>query len=211
MTIVETSCLRSGNTKSCGCYKSEITKKLNKEIKKKHNTYDLSGEYGIGYTFKGEEFYFDLEDYELIKNYCWRIHNKGYVACSINKGEYKIDLMFHRLVLKNADDCCDIDHINGTNSRNDNRKNNLRICSHADNMKNYSLPSNNTSGIIGVSYCNTHCKWKAYVTCNGKRINLGSFNNKEDAIKSRLLGEIKYFGEYASQKHLYEQYGIEVS
>lgn len=28
------------------------------------NKYDLSGEYGIGYTSKGEEFYFDLEDYK---------------------------------------------------------------------------------------------------------------------------------------------------
>ena len=27
---------------------------------KKYNNYDLTGEYGIGYTFKNEEFYFDL-------------------------------------------------------------------------------------------------------------------------------------------------------
>lgn len=32
------------------------------------NTYDLSGEYGIGYTTKGEEFWFDLEDYDKIKS-----------------------------------------------------------------------------------------------------------------------------------------------
>ena len=46
---------------------------LNIEVKKikKYNTYDLSGEYGIGYTTKGEKFLFDLEDYEKIKDYCW--------------------------------------------------------------------------------------------------------------------------------------------
>lgn len=55
------------NTKSCGCLSKEIAK-LNMSLKK-YNTYDLSGEYGIGYTEKGEEFYFDLEDYDKIKNY----------------------------------------------------------------------------------------------------------------------------------------------
>ena len=40
-----------------------------KEIK---NKYDLSGEYGIGWTHNTEhEFYFDLEDYDIIKYYCW--------------------------------------------------------------------------------------------------------------------------------------------
>ena len=33
---------------------------------KQYNNYDLSGEYGIGYLFNGEEFYFDLEDQEIM-------------------------------------------------------------------------------------------------------------------------------------------------
>ena len=60
--------LKSGNTKSCGCLDSEIVSKRNKD-NKKFNEYNLSGEYGIGYTAKGEEFYFDLEDYYKIKDY----------------------------------------------------------------------------------------------------------------------------------------------
>ena len=44
---------------------------------KKYNKYDLSGEYGIGWTSNtNQEFYFDLEDYDKIKDYCW-IYNKG--------------------------------------------------------------------------------------------------------------------------------------
>ena len=39
-------------TKSCGCLHNEIIKECNK----KYNKYDLSGDFGIGYTFKGEEF-----------------------------------------------------------------------------------------------------------------------------------------------------------
>ena len=32
--------------------------------------------------------------------------------------------------------------------------------------------------------------------------------NQEDAIKARLKAELKYFGEFAPQKHLFKQYGI---
>ena len=53
--------------KSCGCLKIDKLK-----IGKK-NEYNLLGDYGIGYTSKGEAFYFDLEDYNKIKNYCWFI------------------------------------------------------------------------------------------------------------------------------------------
>lgn len=61
--------LRHGRTKSCGCFDKE-TSAIQGKLNKKYNTYDLSGEYGIGYTSKGEEFYFDLEDYDKIKDYC---------------------------------------------------------------------------------------------------------------------------------------------
>ena len=44
-----------------------------------------------------------------------------------------------------------------------------------------------------------------------KEIILGCFDDIEDAIKARLEGELKYFGsEFAPQRHLFGQYGIEV-
>ena len=68
--IVTTKRLKSGATRSCGCLAKEIHSGLQKP-----NDYDLSGEYGIGYTTKGEEFYFDLEDYDKIKDIRWYIKN----------------------------------------------------------------------------------------------------------------------------------------
>lgn len=192
---------------SCGCEKSKKTKEFNK-LKKKYNKYNLDGEFGIGYTFKNEEFYFDLEDYEKIKDYCWRIGNKGYIMCTIN-GNKRYDLLFHRLVFDlDFTDKVDVDHINGTKTRNDNRKHNLRVCSHAENMRNRLTPDNNTSGIIGVSFDKTHNVWKSFITHNDKRNNIGSYKNKEDAIKNRLEKEKALFGEFAPQKNLFEQYNI---
>ena len=41
------------------------------------NIYDLSNEYGIGYTSNTKEpFYFDLEDYDKVKEYCWSANRR---------------------------------------------------------------------------------------------------------------------------------------
>lgn len=64
------SSLTSGESKSCGCvHRGGNSRKCNNREQPTVNTYNLSGEYGIGYTSKGKEFYFDLEDYDKIKNY----------------------------------------------------------------------------------------------------------------------------------------------
>ena len=42
----------------------------------KYNKYDLSGCFGIGYASNNDDlFYFDLEDYNKIKNTCWYSKN----------------------------------------------------------------------------------------------------------------------------------------
>ena len=57
--IVRATCLlRKDFTKSCGCIKREVASETYKKIgtnSKKHNIYDLTGAYGIGYTRKGED------------------------------------------------------------------------------------------------------------------------------------------------------------
>lgn len=195
---------KRGGTSSCGCYKNEITSKYGK-ANKKQNKYDLSNEYGIGYTFKGYEFYFDLEDYELIKDYCWHEHNDGYLRTCY---ETYIDehgkrhnkyIMLHQLLgqkhnMYDADNKEEIDHINGLPY--DNRKDNLRRATHMKNMKNVKLSILNTSGYKGVHYAKNEKKWKAYITCDNKRISLGTYKNKEDAIKARLEAEKEYYAEF---------------
>ena len=44
---------------------------------------------------------------------------------------------------------------------------------------------------------------------NRKEIYLGCFATFEEAVRARLEGEKRYFGEFAPQKHLYAQYGVE--
>lgn len=129
------------------------------------------------------------DDYNLIKEYKWCLDKNGYVKNS--KQEY-----LHRIITRET--ILYVDHING--NKLDNRKSNLRVCSNADNLKNrVKLPSNNTSGILGVRYRSDRSKWYAEIQVNNKKMCLGSYIDKEDAIRARLEAEIKYFDEYKSK------------
>lgn len=170
-------------TYSCGCFNKERASAR----MKKFNTYDLSGKYGIGYTSKGEEFYFDLEDYDKIKKYYWYKNDQGYVlAYTQNK-----TLRMHKLFVEGQY----IDHINSNTS--DNRRSNLRVVNKSQNSMNRGLQSNNASGATGVYWHKQSSKWVAFIQINRKHIHLGSFENFEDAVKARKDGEEKYFGEFS--------------
>lgn len=182
--------LKNGKTQSCGCLQRERTAKSNLDKKRKRNQYDDMGDYLIGHFFNCEDsFKVDKEDYEKIKDYCWYKNARGYVTSTVNNKTIKI----HQIIM----DGKGIDHING--DKLDNRKKNLRFCTTAENVRNVGLRSNNTSGITGVSYSNREGKWKANIIYNGTFIRLGTFADKENAIKARKEAEQKYFGEFAYQ------------
>jgi len=171
---------------------------------KKFNTYDLSGSFGIGYTRKNEEFYFDLEDYDKIKYHCWYIETRGRVCARNSKGGTPLKL--HRVILNNPELSMDIDHIDHDQS--DNRKSNLRICTHTENLHNIRIPKTNTSGTIGVYFNKNTERYISRIEYNKKIIRLGHFINEKDAIVARLKAEKKYYKEFAPQKHLFKKYDI---
>lgn len=81
------------------------------------NEYVIKDDYVVGYTSKRNEFYFDLDDYELIKQYYWILDSKHNVITK-DKDNHRTNmpslLMGDNIYI----------HLNGNNS--DNRKQNLR-------------------------------------------------------------------------------------
>lgn len=180
---VQGNSLRSGKTQSCGCLQKEMASKANK----KYCKYDLeSEEYGIGWTHNGDVFWFDKEDYDKIKDYCWHVNNYGYLVSGSN--------ILHRVVMDAKDNDLVIDHID--HNKLDCRKQNLRVCSISQNAMNMIKPSRNTSGCKGVSYHKYSNTWRAFITKNKKQIYLGYYKLFEDAVKARKDAEVKYFGKY---------------
>ena len=196
ITTVYKDALLNGRQISCGCYKREITRQRigDNNSTKKYNQYDLSGEYGIGWTSNtNKEFYFDIEDYDKIKQYCWRENNNGYIVT--NDYTKKPSLLLLHQIIMNADIGMDVDHI--FHKTYDNRKSQLRITTHSNNLKNHKIANNNTSGVTGVCFITKDQKYFAYIHVNKHRINLGYYKNFEDAVQARKQAEKKYFGEYA--------------
>ena len=180
--------LSKHSTESCGC----LRKNPSLIIRRKYNTYDLSRNYGIGYTQKGEEFYFDLEDYNKIKDYYWFQNDAGYIVTTLKKinGKQK-RIRMHNFLMGEFD----IDHRN--NNKADNRNSNLRQATVSQNIMNRATRQDNSSGCTGVYWNKQKNKWAAKIILNGKQIHLGFFSNIEDAIQTRKEAEDKYFGEFS--------------
>lgn len=125
------------------------------------------------------------EKYSLSVTYDKTIKN-FYVAFTAKPSGSNSRLL-HRYIL-NPPKNMTVDHIN----RNplDNRKENLRICTQFINNQNQ---SHNKSGKVGVCFLNRENKYMAYIRVNRKMINLGTYKNFEDAVKSRIKAEKKYF------------------
>jgi hypothetical protein len=194
----------SGHTQSCGCYNKEIVSKLIR----KYNKYEYIDNNTIKLLSSNnyeKYFYIDSEDLNKIINYCWRFTTRGYIETTIG---HKI-IKLHQLILDRVGvyDNLIIDHKDRDPLNN--RKENLRLVGQDKNAINSSMQSNNTSGIIGVCWDKKGCKWLAQLNYQKDHKLIGSYNNKEDAIKTRLQAELKYFGiDFAPQRHLFEQYGI---
>lgn len=139
---------------------------------------------------------------DVFYNYPTSITNTGYVK--LRNGE-----LLHRFLMKDKlnENNLVIDHIN--HDKLDNCIHNLRVCSARENTLNTTLSKNNTTKYIGVTWTKNRNKFKAYINIDNKQIHLGYFTDINEAVKSRLLGEKQYFGEYAPQRLLFKEFGIE--
>lgn len=200
--------LKNGTTKSCGCWHRECASNHLREVTKKNNMFseklcDEYGEYYIGYTNNTQnKFYIDADDFDKIKNYCWtECHQNHNGTCTLKAYIDGNNVRMHTFLGYEYYDHIDRNELN-------NRKYNLRKCTKKENNRNRSLPSNNTSGVIGVNWEKRRNRWRSRIVVDEKEIYLGYFLDKEDAIKTRLEAEKKYYCEFAPQRHLFEQYGI---
>lgn len=161
---------------------------------------------------KGKYALIDDRDLDLVSRYKWYFsggklpYAHAYVKTSIQrdrdcKGRFLAGekaprryVSMHRLIL-GAKLGQSVDHVNGDGL--DNRRENLRLCTQAQNMRNTRLRSNNTSGYKGVSWDKHRNYWTARIKVNGHYLYLGRFTNKEEAAKIYNEYAMKYFKDFA--------------
>ncbi len=114
-----------------------------------------------------------------------RIHYKG----KQYKGHRLIFLWHHGYLPKN------IDHKDGDTLNN--KIENLREATHAENMRNSKKPRHNKSGVKGVCWCPRVSKWRATCYVNYKQFHVGHYDSLEEATKAVSDFREKYHGEFA--------------
>lgn len=177
-TIVTGTRLRTGKTKSCGCFQRETTSRSN-------STHKGPGTrlYNTWRSMKARCYIPTCSNYEYYGG-------RGIKVCSewLNNFEkFKVWALENGYKKNFTIDRIDVDK--------DYSPENCRWVTLQENCWNRDKRprKNNTSGYSGVQWREETQKWRAVITVNGKHINLGQYVKKEDAIEARISAEKKYW------------------
>jgi hypothetical protein len=121
-------------------------------------------------------------------------HKPTYAVVKISNNPYKL----HRVIFMMHHGYCaeNIDHING--NKHDNRIENLRSATQAENKRNKALDARNKSGIKGVYWHYKAKKWIAKIRLNGKNKHLGTFSDLSLAQEFMELAREMVHGKFAN-------------
>lgn len=90
------------------------------------------------------------------------------------------------------------DHIDGNGLNN--CRENLRVASRTENVRNQRKSVKNSSGFKGVSWNEQHQKWRALIRVNGRLKHLGLFDTPEAAHEAycKAAASPEFHGEFAN-------------
>lgn len=142
----------------------------------------------------------DEADYELVGQFQWRPSVCGeslvYARANPNTEAGQGSVLLHRLLLGLTGDSSRNlvgDHINRDGL--DNRRSNLRTCEQSSNLWNRRSNQRGSSKFKGVHWHAT--KWCVQISCNNKRLHLGSFDNEVIAALAYDAAARELHGEFA--------------
>lgn len=137
----------------------------------------------------------DKEDAAELSKWKWHWKKAGYA-----QRVYRLDLkkrspdwmLMHRVIL-NAPEEMFVDHIN--RNKLDNRRSNLRLADHNQNIFNSKTRKDNLLGVRGVRL---QCgKYEARIQCHGKPMSLGRFPTLDEAVDAHRNASNMHFKEFS--------------
>jgi hypothetical protein len=133
----------------------------------------------------------DDGDYEALRGYKWTF-GQGYAR---RYEPIQKRVLLHRQIM-NPPPGMQVDHING--DKLDNRRENLRICDFAQNMRNRpKVKGDHSSHYKGVTWSKKLKKWQSGIGYLGKYYFLGFFENEKDAALAFNKRAKEFHGEFA--------------
>lgn len=145
---------------------------------------------------RGKTVLVDDEDFDYLSQFKW-VYNGNYATMNVQIGYKKQKVVRMHRMLMNAPDNMQVDHID--NNKLNNQKNNLRVCTSAENRRNTPRHKNNKSGYKGVCLNRHKTGWVSTIVYKGKKYKLGNnFKSPEEAAKAYDIAALKYHGEFAN-------------
>ena len=121
------------------------------------------------------------------------LKGRGYISVKINNKFYlnhRVIFLMHHGYLPQF-----LDHIDG--NKINNRIENLRPATIAENCRNSRIGKNNTSGVKGVNWDNHVKKWRARITVDRKTVMEKYFKTIEEAAEAVKKAREELHGEFA--------------
>jgi HNH endonuclease len=138
----------------------------------------------------------DAEDFERLSKWhwfaVWSTQTETFYANRSGGKRGSLQIRLHHEVLGSKERT---DHRNGDTL--DNRKENLRPCTNAQNMANRGPQRNSPTQFRGVHFLTKRNRWNAYIYINKKPRHIGDYKTLEEAAGA--FDEVIYyrFGEFA--------------
>jgi hypothetical protein len=141
----------------------------------------------------------DDKDFEALSQYKWTAHVNRTTCYAIRRQRISEDrpgsiVYMHRQIMCPMEGMV-VDHINKDGL--DNRRENLRICSQTENLRNQRPRSNKRSKFKGVSWNENDMAYHSRLQFGGRGVWLGMYKSEVDAAKAYDAGAIHYYGKYA--------------
>jgi hypothetical protein len=121
----------------------------------------------------------DADDLPGLSAWRWSYSGGAAVRAVRIDGRSRTVLMHRQIMGLEHGDPREVDHRNA--DRLDNRRSNLRVCSHAENHQNRSAVEGASSRFRGVCWDRRMGRWQAKVKLNGRTNFLGYYEIEEDA------------------------------
>jgi hypothetical protein len=138
----------------------------------------------------------DDEDFERLSRYRWqRDTTKPRVFRCEYVGSYKSRTIYMHREIVEAPQGMSVDHIDGNTLNNE--RHNLRICTHAQNMKNIRRKQPHTSRFKGVYFESATGRWRAQIGSDNKSRVLGRFATEVAAARAYDAAAGQLHGDYA--------------
>lgn len=140
------------------------------------------------------------EDLDLILKVTgsFKTHPKSqtfYIRLKGTKTAYAHRVIAERMVGRKLQFHEKVDHINGNGT--DNRRENLRVVSHSDNLMNRDGWRNSSSKYKGVTFYKRDGNWQAKICPHGKTIHLGYFDDEDEAALKYNAAAVIHYGDKA--------------